>query len=230
MRFRSVLILLLMFFATVVPSLVVAAGPTLNIGAVNGNPGQTVTVPVTFVSNGGSFSAISVDIGFDPSKLSVAMITATPPYPTVALAASAATAATAANKSVVQSLPAAGVLRLGIFGFNSSSCNENNNPASAACNKNVIQDGVVANVIFTIAANATGTITLTNISAAADTTGSVNQVTITGTNGIILGPVTIGDNALIGAGAVVLSDVPANRTAVGVPARVLPRTSRRSRS
>lgn len=39
----------------------------------------------------------------------------------------------------------------------------------------------------------------------------------------ILGPVTIGDNALIGANAVVLKDVPAGATAVGVPAHILAR-------
>ena len=37
----------------------------------------------------------------------------------------------------------------------------------------------------------------------------------------ILGPVTIGDGATIGANAVVLEDVPAGCTAVGVPARVI---------
>ncbi|GAB4523974.1 MAG: hypothetical protein Kow00133_12060 [Amphiplicatus sp.] len=37
----------------------------------------------------------------------------------------------------------------------------------------------------------------------------------------ILGPVTIGDNARIGANAVVLKDVPADATAVGVPARII---------
>jgi serine O-acetyltransferase len=39
----------------------------------------------------------------------------------------------------------------------------------------------------------------------------------------ILGPLTIGDNASIGANAVVIHDVPANATAVGVPARILTR-------
>lgn len=38
----------------------------------------------------------------------------------------------------------------------------------------------------------------------------------------ILGAVTIGDDASIGANAVVLHDVPAGASAVGVPARVLP--------
>ena len=37
----------------------------------------------------------------------------------------------------------------------------------------------------------------------------------------ILGPITIGDNAVIGANAVVLTDVPANAIAVGIPARVI---------
>ena len=43
-----------------------------------------------------------------------------------------------------------------------------------------------------------------------------------GTGARVLGPVKIGDNAKIGANAVVLSDVPDNHTAVGVPARVIP--------
>jgi serine O-acetyltransferase len=46
-----------------------------------------------------------------------------------------------------------------------------------------------------------------------------------GTGAKVLGPITIGDNARIGANAVVLSDVPANSTAVGVPARVIPHES-----
>ncbi|MCL4230038.1 MAG: hypothetical protein HUU14_07530 [Dehalococcoidia bacterium] len=42
-----------------------------------------------------------------------------------------------------------------------------------------------------------------------------------GTGAKVLGPITIGDNARIGANAVVMTDIPANCTAVGVPARVL---------
>ena len=41
-----------------------------------------------------------------------------------------------------------------------------------------------------------------------------------GTNAIILAGVTIGDGAVIGAGAVVTRDIPANVIAVGVPARI----------
>jgi serine O-acetyltransferase len=42
----------------------------------------------------------------------------------------------------------------------------------------------------------------------------------------ILGPIRIGDDVAIGANAVVLTDVPSNSIAVGVPARVLPRKPR----
>ncbi len=37
----------------------------------------------------------------------------------------------------------------------------------------------------------------------------------------ILGPVTIGDHAVIGANAVVLQDIPAGAIAVGIPARIV---------
>jgi serine O-acetyltransferase len=39
----------------------------------------------------------------------------------------------------------------------------------------------------------------------------------------ILGPIRIGDDVLIGANAVVITDVPSNSIAVGVPAKILPR-------
>lgn len=55
-----------------------------------------------------------------------------------------------------------------------------------------------------------------------------NRVTV-GTGAAILGPVTIGDDATIGAKAVVLSDVPAKALAVGIPATVKKKkASRRS--
>ncbi len=47
-----------------------------------------------------------------------------------------------------------------------------------------------------------------------------NNVTI-GTGAKLLGPITVGDNARIGANAVVLSDVPSNSTAVGIPAKII---------
>ena len=42
-----------------------------------------------------------------------------------------------------------------------------------------------------------------------------------GSNATILQGVTIGDNSVIGAGAVVTGDIPANTVAVGVPAKVV---------
>jgi serine O-acetyltransferase len=42
-----------------------------------------------------------------------------------------------------------------------------------------------------------------------------------GAGACILGPVTIGRGARIGANAVVMVDVPAGATAVGVPARIV---------
>ena len=46
-----------------------------------------------------------------------------------------------------------------------------------------------------------------------------NNVTI-GTGAAVLGPIKIGDNSRIGAGSVVVTEVPPNSTAVGIPARV----------
>ena len=52
-----------------------------------------------------------------------------------------------------------------------------------------------------------------------------NRVDI-GTGAKVLGPVRIGDDVAIGANAVVLTDVPSNSIAVGVPAVVRPRKKR----
>lgn len=51
-----------------------------------------------------------------------------------------------------------------------------------------------------------------------------NRVDI-GAGAKVLGPVHIGDDVAIGANAVVISDVPPNSIAVGIPARILPRKS-----
>jgi serine O-acetyltransferase len=48
-----------------------------------------------------------------------------------------------------------------------------------------------------------------------------NNVDI-GTGAKVLGEITVGDNVVIGANAVVLDNVPPNSIAVGVPARILP--------
>ena len=44
-----------------------------------------------------------------------------------------------------------------------------------------------------------------------------------GANAVIIGPITIGNDCAIGAGAVVLKDVPDGHVAVGNPARIIPR-------
>lgn len=54
-----------------------------------------------------------------------------------------------------------------------------------------------------------------------------NNVTI-GVGAVILGNVHIGDNAIIGANSVVLSDIPENAIAVGVPAKVVKYRKRES--
>lgn len=46
---------------------------------------------------------------------------------------------------------------------------------------------------------------------------------VVGAGAKILGPISIGDHALIGANAVVLQDVPAGATSAGIPARILSR-------
>jgi serine O-acetyltransferase len=46
-----------------------------------------------------------------------------------------------------------------------------------------------------------------------------------GTGAKVLGPITIGNNAVIGANAVVLTDVPENCVAVGIPATIKQRRS-----
>ena len=45
-----------------------------------------------------------------------------------------------------------------------------------------------------------------------------------GANAVIIGPLTIGSDVLIGAGAVVVKDVPSNHMVIGNPARCIPRT------
>ncbi len=42
-----------------------------------------------------------------------------------------------------------------------------------------------------------------------------------GVNAAVLGAITLGDNAKVGGGSVVVKDVPANATVVGVPARIV---------
>ena len=44
-----------------------------------------------------------------------------------------------------------------------------------------------------------------------------------GSGAKILGPIVIGENSRVGAGAVVVTDIPANSTAIGIPARAVKR-------
>ncbi|HEY5141561.1 MAG TPA: serine O-acetyltransferase, partial [Methylococcales bacterium] len=53
-----------------------------------------------------------------------------------------------------------------------------------------------------------------------------NRVDI-GAGAKLLGAIRIGDDVVIGANAVVLQDIPANSLAVGVPARIKPRSSKK---
>src|SRR6202034_3937269 len=48
-----------------------------------------------------------------------------------------------------------------------------------------------------------------------------------GNNANILGNITIGENSRVGAGSVVLRDVPPNSTVVGVPAHIIYRNGQR---
>jgi len=65
-----------------------------------------------------------------------------------------------------------------------------------------------------------------SVSAAQNKTWKLEKVLVKtgasiGSGVIIMGGVTIGKNAMIGAGAVVLEDVPDNLTVVGIPARII---------
>jgi serine O-acetyltransferase len=53
----------------------------------------------------------------------------------------------------------------------------------------------------------------------------IGRFVFIGTGAKLFGPITLGNNARIGANAVVMQDVPENCTAVGVPARIIPRES-----
>ena len=50
---------------------------------------------------------------------------------------------------------------------------------------------------------------------------TVEDNVIIGAGTKVLGPITIGKNSKIGANAVVLKDIPANTTAVGIPAKIV---------
>ncbi|MFO7543065.1 MAG: serine O-acetyltransferase [Thiobacillus sp.] len=53
---------------------------------------------------------------------------------------------------------------------------------------------------------------------------------VVGAGAKILGPITIGPNARVGSNAVVVKDVPADATAVGIPARILDSSAEKQRN
>jgi UDP-2-acetamido-3-amino-2,3-dideoxy-glucuronate N-acetyltransferase len=53
----------------------------------------------------------------------------------------------------------------------------------------------------------------------------VKQGAAIGSGSTLLGGITIGENAMVGAGSVVTRDVPANATVAGNPAKILPRAN-----
>jgi serine O-acetyltransferase len=56
---------------------------------------------------------------------------------------------------------------------------------------------------------------------------NIGDNVVVGTGAKILGNITVGDNSYIGANAVVLRDVPANSTVVGVPGRITKQEGRK---
>jgi hypothetical protein len=139
-----------------------AVAATLNIGSASAVAGNQVTVPVTLATSGASISSLSMDIGFDPTTLSL-------PGGSAPTAAVIGAAGTTAAKSVYQSSPSAGVLRVGIIDVTAVTA---------------IGDGVVFTVTFNVLSTApSGTVTLTNTPGAASPAAA--HVPITGTNGSI---------------------------------------------
>ena len=59
---------------------------------------------------------------------------------------------------------------------------------------------------------------------------TVGNNVIIGAGAKVLGPITVGDNARVGANSVVLENVPADTTVVGMPARPVDRVVQRGRS
>lgn len=96
-------------------------------------------------------------------------------------------------------------------------------PGFCISHGNIVIDGVVrigknfsVNPFVTIGLSTSSALGLSLVGPA------IGDNVYIGTGAKVLGPITIGDNAKIGANAVVLCDVPADHSAVGVPARVFP--------
>lgn len=119
---------------------------TLSAGSGSGQPGQSVTIPISLTSQGGAqVAGVNFDLNFDEKRLSVSSVTA-------------GSAATAAGKSVSSSEPSPGKLRVIVFGVN----------------QNVIGSGTIVNITFSILGSAApGTVNLTfSNTAATDPSGN----------------------------------------------------------
>ncbi|OGO15221.1 MAG: hypothetical protein A2Z14_08350 [Chloroflexi bacterium RBG_16_48_8] len=146
-----------------------ASGALLSAGQGSGNPGSMgVAVPITLESAAGvSIAALNFDLQYDESKLNLADVTL-------------GVAAQAAEKVVASSLPANGTIRVVVYGLN----------------QNAIGDGVVANIVFDVKADATvGSIPLnfTDAIAASPEATAVELQTAAGSFEISGDPTTFAD-------------------------------------
>lgn len=81
-------------------------------------------------------------------------------------------------------------------------------------------NGIIISYYATIGANCT---IMQHVTIAEDheKSATIGDNVLIGAGAVILGAVTIGDNVKIGANAVVTKDVPSNCTVVGVPAKIV---------
>ena len=145
------------------------AQPKIDLGSVsNGAPGTVVKIPVTLTTGGAAISSPGLTITYDPAK--VVSVTSFDPAD-LAQTPALGPAAVAAGKTISDSSPAAGTYTIGLL---------------STSNTNVIGDGVIVNLFFELAADATGPITLASVPSAADPSGA--PVAVTGTSGTISFP------------------------------------------
>ncbi|MBI3783213.1 MAG: hypothetical protein HY270_07415 [Deltaproteobacteria bacterium] len=145
-------------------------GPAVNLGSVSGAASSVVVLPASLATGGVEISATSNDIQYDTNKINVVLKPNSKPDCTIDASINADSAV---SKSLVASLPTVGglpagfkTLRVGIFGSD---------------NANDIPDGPLYTCKFTIAAGASGTITLTNIPGASDP--AAQPVVVSGSDG-----------------------------------------------
>jgi len=147
---------------------VTAAPPSLDLGSVPGTAGQPVTITGSLQSRGESLSALSADIQFDPTKVSVAL---NGEEPDCAVDAAIGSGSEADKNVYAKVLTGAqnDTLRVGVV---------------ATGNNKPIPDGMTFHCTFQVAGGAGGqTITLTNSPDASDPNGA--QVGLAGGDGTI---------------------------------------------